>query len=76
MERNKQYTEKTIENTDAYFLCDVFETLWNAVKTDGLSGDTIKKYHTFIDSLYEDAGHLKCDELIESRIVEYGCIFK
>lgn len=73
MEKKRIYIEKTVENMAAYDLSTSINALWNAYITEGvLSDKTISLYEAFIDSLYDDVGHLKCDDLQSSYIIECG----
>lgn len=73
--KNKHLVSKEISKTTAYFLFDAFENIWNYTSKKDLSSSTIKKYNEFINCLYEDIEHLKCDELCDTKLTEYGYIY-
>ncbi|MDE7124480.1 MAG: hypothetical protein K2N83_03195, partial [Eubacterium sp.] len=62
-----------IENCSAYILQEILEIIWNAkINASELSETTVIKYKELMESLNNDANHIKCYEITNAYIVEEG----
>lgn len=76
MQKKRIEVSKRIDNLGAYIIYNVFSNIWE-VHAHGaeLSSNTVRKYHAFIESLYNDIGFLQCDTIENEYLVECGYNF-
>lgn len=73
-EKSKIEVSKKIENYTAYMFEHAMLTYMPSREflKHHLKKETIHKYDEFMDALYNEVGHLECNECIDDYIIEYG----
>ena len=72
---NKMEVSKIIDNYALYLYADVFDDLKTLL--DGLvSEGTAELLCNCSKAIRNEVGHLKCDELTDCKVIEYGYNFK
>lgn len=74
---NHKLLTKRIDNYSLYVFADLFDDLKSAYGTEnGLSEKSQNLIHQLSESLHNDVGHLKCDEVTDWYIIEEGFNWK